>query len=287
MATALALCCALAGCGISHPAAGTTAAAPEAVSAAHDSAKAMFKEMTHALRKIHSVSVDMRIKLNKGGVTRILTETEVPGRVQGTVIHGGEVVDERWIGRDIYFRYNYAALAGLTGNTIIASALADRWIQLPSSTVPLADSMSHMATHKMLQTCDVLGQTGRLTIGGTATINGLPAVTLHDHGGKPGTAQRTISLSANPPFLPLRIVQTHQGRPGGSSFDACYDNRATRTLMHRAEQVAARFDSKHHIELKRAVESITRYNQPLHLVKPPHPLEPGSTVESTSNSVSL
>ena len=87
--------------------------------------------------------------------------------------------------------------------------------------------------------------------------------------------------------MPLQIVQTHQGRPGGSSFDACYDNRATRTLMRRAEQVAARFDSRHHIKLKRAVESITRYNQPLHLVKPPHPLEPGSTVESTSNSVSL
>jgi hypothetical protein len=287
VATAAALSCALAGCGISHPAVGTTAAAPEAVSAAHDSPKVMFKEMTHALRKVRSVSIDFEVKPNHGPSTRILTELELPGRVEATVIHGGAVVNERWIGDDIYFRYNAYALLKLTGNALYADALHDRWIQLPAAALPLAQSMRHMATAKMLQECDVLGPTGKLTIGGTSTLNGLPAVTLHDHGGKPGTARRTITLSANPPFLPLQIVQTHEGRPGGPAFDACFSNRGTRTLMRRAEQVSSHFNKAHHVKLHRAVESITRYDQPLHLTKPPHPIGPKGSVESTSNRLSL
>ena len=278
----------LTGCGLSHPT--TTDATVEnsgALVTSHATAQQMFGAMTHALRKVHSVGIDFTVKANKGRATRITTEIQVPGRVEATVQYGSEVVNERWIGKAIYFRYNYAALDDLTGYPYLASALHDRWIQLPAASVPLARAMEHMATDKMLQECDILGPTGRLTVGSPTQVNGLPAVSLRDHGGRPGTARRTITLSANPPYLPLRIVQTNEGRPGGSALDDCYSNRATRTMMRRAEEVADRFDRSHHIHLKRAVEAVGNYNAPLELTKPPHPLEPQGTVEQTSNSISV
>jgi hypothetical protein len=278
----------LSACGLSQPGSGTTeTATPAAVVAGHHSAHAMFREMTHALRKIHSVSITFSVKGNKGPATKITASIEVPGRVDATVMYDGQVVNERWIGKDIYFRYNYAALDDLTGYPFLAAALHDRWIQLPPASVPLAETMEHMATDRMMQECDILGPTGKLTIGGSTTVDGLPAVSLHDHGGKPGTARRTITLSANPPYLPLRIVQTHEGDPGGPAFDDCFNNQATRTMMRRAQQVAARFNRAHHLRLKRALETVGGYNAPLHLTRPPDPLEPRSNVAQTSNSVSL
>ena len=278
----------LAGCGLSHSA--TTDATVEntgALVTSHATAHQMFGAMTHALRKVHSVGIDFTVKANKGKATRITMEIQVPGRVEATVQHGSEVVNERWIGNAIYFRYNYAALDDLTGYPYLANALHDRWVQLPAAAVPLARAMEHMATDKMLQECDILGPTGRLSVGSPTQVNGLAAVSLRDHGGKPGTARRTITLSANPPYLPLRIVQTHAGQPGGSAFDDCYSNRTTRTMMRRAEVVSRRFDRSHHIRFKRAVETVGSYNEPLHLVKPPDPLEPQGTVAQTSNSVSV
>jgi hypothetical protein len=277
----------LAGCGVSQPGATAAVATPAAVVAAHGSAQAMYREMTQALRRIHTVGFSVEIKANHGPATTISAQIEVPGRAQATVMHGGEVVNERWLHDTVYFRYNYRALLDLSGDPGIASAVADRWIQIPESEMPLTQAMSHMATHKMMQECDILGPTGKLTVGHPTEVNGLPAVTLRDHGGKPGTASRTITLSADAPYLPLRIVQPDPVRPGGSAFDDCFNTHASRSFMRRAQQVSTRFGHAHHLRFKRGIEAITDYNRPLHLTRPPHPLEPRGSVASTSSSVAL
>ncbi len=269
---------------------GSSAATPTVTGGAlvtdHASAHQMFRAMSQALRQVHSVSVTARIRLSHGPATTFTVELQIPGRVQATVRSAGRVIDERYIGDKFYLRYNTAALLALTGSPAVAQAGNGRWIELSDSAVPLAASMRRMATHAMLQECDILGPTGRLTAGGPSTTDGLASVSVLDHGGLPGTARRRIILSANPPYLPLAIVQTRPARAGGPAASACFTHRGG-TEMRRFVTVAGAFDRRHHITLRSYNQTIGRYDQQLNLTAPAHPLVPHRPAVGTANAVAI
>jgi hypothetical protein len=277
----------LAGCGLSHPAApAASPAASSQLALAHPNARAMYHDMTRALRRVHSVSVAAHIRLNHGPETTITYELQVPGRAEATVQSGGRVVNERYVGHMVYLRYNYAALFALTGNDEVAQLENERWIGLPDSDVPLSSSLRFMVAHKRLQECDVLGPSGRLTVGPTAMVNGLPTVSLRDHGGRPGTGPREIMVSGNPPFLPLAIRQTKQGKAGGTAVSDCF-TKGDQPTIRRMIDVSRKLDGKLHLHLRSFSQTIDHYNFPLHLVAPPHPLLPHAHDAGTASSVAI
>jgi hypothetical protein len=243
--------------------------------------------MSRALRRVRSVSVHARVTLNRGPATSISMEVQIPGRVQATIVSGNLVVNERFVGDEVYFRYNAGALLRLTHDPTIADAEANRWIELPDSKVPAAASIRHMATHSRLQECVVLGPSGRLSLGATSTLNGLATIALQDHGGRPGTARRQIIVSANAPYLPLQIIQRHPTRPGGKALSECVTRRF-RSTMRRLVAVARALDREHHIRLRSYDQAIDSYDAPLHLLRPPHPLVPQSqSASGAANSVAV
>ena len=284
-ATGAVLSVGLAGCGISHPPAASPAHTSQ-LALTHPSARAMYRDMTRALRRVHSVSVAAHIRLNHGPETTITYELQVPGRAEATVQSGGRMVNERYVGHMVYFRYNYAALFALTHNAVLADALHERWIGLPDSKLPLASSLRYMVAHKRMQECDVLGPSGRLSVGGTGMVDGLPTVTLHDHGGLPGTAPRNILVSGNQPYLPLAIRQTKGGRSGGTSVHDCFVKR-DRPVVRRMIAVSRKLDRAKHIKLRRFTQTIDHYDFPLHLSAPPHPLLPDAQQAQTASSMTI
>jgi hypothetical protein len=143
-----------------------------------------------------------------------------------------------------------------------------------------------MVAHTRLQECDVLGASGKLTVGPTAMLNGLPTVSLRDHGGLPGTAPRRILISANPPFLPLEIRQTKEGRAGGTAVWDCF-TRHDQPTVRRMIAVSRKLDKKLHLRLRSYTQTIDHYDFPLHLVAPPHPLLPKAHDAGTAGSVAL
>jgi hypothetical protein len=245
----------------------------------------MYRLMSNALRRVRSVRTHAVIRANRGGATTITIGAQVPGRAQVTIVHGSEVVNERYLGDDVYFRYSASALLALTGNVFIARAEAQRWIELPDSDVPLASSMRHMVSHDLMEECDVLGPSGKLSVGGPTTVNGLPAIALRDHGGRPGTARRQILVSANAPYLPLEIIQKRPARSGGNAINRCFSGHA-RSTVRRFIAIAQAFDRAHHLKLRSYNQTIDSYNNPLYLTRPPHPLTPAST-SSADNAVSV
>jgi hypothetical protein len=278
----------LAGCGLSHPAApALSPTASSQLALAHPSARAMYHDMTRALRRVHSVSVAAHIRLNHGPETTITYSLQVPGRAQATIQQGNRVINERYVGHMVYFRYNYGSLLALSGgDSDFATVYGERWIGLPDSKVPLSDSLRYMVAHKRVQECDVLGPSGHLTVGPMAMVNGLPTVSLQDHGGLPGTAPRQIAISSNPPYLPLEIRQTKQGKPGGTTIKDCVTQRDQPTLR-RMVAVSRKLDAKDHLRLKSYTQTIDHYNFPLHLVAPPHPVLPDAQAAGTAGDVAL
>jgi hypothetical protein len=277
----------LSGCATSTP-----APAPALPAAAlvreHAGARSMYRQMSRALRRVRSVSIQTQVRFHNAPTTDITAEVQIPGRVEATIVSGDFVVNERYIGDHVYLRYNHGALFDLTGDEYVADTEANRWIELSDSAVPVAAAVRNMASHTLLQECVVLGPTGRLTVSHPSMTDGLPSVSLEDHGGRPGTARRRIVLSANAPYLPLRIIQRRPARPGGHALADCNrHNHAALSTMRRFIAIARAFDHRHHITLRSDNQTIDDYDNPLDLTRPPHPLIPNPDAANTANRVSV
>jgi hypothetical protein len=93
-------------------------------------------------------------------------------------------------------------------------------------------------------------------------------------------------VSGNPPFLPLAIRQTTEGKPGGTSVSDCF-TKHDRPTFRRMIAVSRKLDAKQHVRLRSFTQTIDHYNFPLHLVAPPHPLLPKAQDAGTASSVAL
>ncbi len=100
--------------------------------------------------------------------------------------------------------------------------LADRWIRSPSAA--LASDGAHFAPARLAR-C-LTEDHGTLTIEGTTSINGQPAVVLRDAGNLPGTQPGTLAVATTGRPYPLRMATTGRQRAGGR-IDVCNEGHAS------------------------------------------------------------
>jgi hypothetical protein len=102
------------------------------------------------------------------------------------------------------------------------AVLADRWIHRPSPVLPRALAQVSPGTLARCLTED----TGRLSIVGTTSVNGQPAIVIRDAGNLPGSDAGTLAVATTGPPYPLREVVAGRHRAGGR-IDVCNDGHAT------------------------------------------------------------
>jgi hypothetical protein len=102
-----------------------------------------------------------------------------------------------------------------------ASLLANHWVQVPAGAVQSFSASLGRFAPSTLARCLVEGH-GTLSIAGTTTIAGRPAIVIRDAGGVPGDSPGTLAVATTGPPYPLRVKNTGPKRPGGK-VDVCND----------------------------------------------------------------
>jgi hypothetical protein len=102
------------------------------------------------------------------------------------------------------------------------AALADRWIH--GSNPELAAGLTQFSSATMAR-C-MTEETGKLSIAGTTSINGRPAIVIRDAGNRPGTLPGTLAVATTGPPYPLREEIAGRQR-GGGRIDVCNDGRGS------------------------------------------------------------
>jgi len=167
-----------------------------------------------------ATSYHLRITDGQGGVGTADIFAAAPGRA--TLTDGRARVSVVVTTTMAYIKGNRAFWAqGDEGFTPkVARRLAGRWLREPVKEggaegeyrleiQTLLDDLRPAVLSKCL-----IGTTGTLTLEPAATVNGQAATVLRDAGDKPGSAPRRITVTATPPILPLRVVQTGRRRAG-------------------------------------------------------------------------
>lgn len=99
--------------------------------------------------------------------------------------------------------------------------LADRWAPVPvANTRALSSSLGKLSP-SVLSRC-ILEGNGRLTMAGTTSVHGQPAIQIRSVADAPGTSSYLLAVASSGPAYPLRITSTGAGRPGGR-IDVCND----------------------------------------------------------------
>jgi len=149
------------------------------------------------------VSLDLRLVAGKGG--------------SGRIVLGKQRIDIIRLGRFAYFHVG-AAFWRQYGGAVAAGLFAGRWVKVSSSTPGFASFTSLTDMRRLF--AGILTGHGTLSVGGTGTIAGRPAVGIVDTSKDGGT----LWIASRGTPYPLRLTQT--GGPGYISFDAW--NAATR-----------------------------------------------------------
>jgi hypothetical protein len=120
-----------------------------------------------------------------------------------------------------YVRANLAFWSAQVGAK--AASLANRWIELPPAASQQLTSNLGSLGPSTLARC--LGEDlGRLSPGGTTTVDGKSAVVIRDAGNAPGSNPGTLAVARSGPAYPLRVTSTGATRPGGK-VDACNNGK--------------------------------------------------------------
>jgi hypothetical protein len=140
------------------------------------------------------------------------------------------------IDKAFYMRGN-AAFWRSTESGVDAEKLAGRWLRLPGSAAGL-EELAKQLDPENLSRC-LLTEHGTLAPGGTAIVDGRPALVIIDAGDKPGTAPGRLYVAATGEPLPLRTIATGSEKPGGKKDPLCDGDSRTR----KGDQVAlSRYD---------------------------------------------
>jgi hypothetical protein len=107
-----------------------------------------------------------------------------------------------------------------------ASELDGRWLKLPAASGELRQVVERLQPEN-LSRC-LSKEHGTLSLGGTAAIEGRPAVTIVDAGNKPGTTPGRLYVAATGEPLPLRTVASGNEKPGGDKDPLCDGDSRTR-----------------------------------------------------------
>lgn len=159
-----------------------------------------------------AASVHVTGSMTEGGQRLSLDLRLVAGEgASGSMVLGKQRIDIVRLGPFSYFRVG-ASFWRRYGGAVAAELFAGRWVKI-SSSVPGFASLTSLTDMSRLF-AGMLGSHGPLSLGGTRTIAGTPAIAVVDASKDGGTLW--IAASGTP--YPLRVTQT--GGPGYVSFDA-------------------------------------------------------------------
>ncbi|MGO9958454.1 MAG: hypothetical protein ACLP50_21235 [Solirubrobacteraceae bacterium] len=149
----------------------------------------------------------VRLQIVDGGTSKLRVQISESGKSAEIVaIQGAE-----------YVRANQAFWSAQGGAN--AARLANRWIELPASASQQLTSGFGPFAPTTLARC--LGEDlGTLSRDGTTTVDGKPAVVVHQAGNVPGSSPGTLAVAMDGPAYPLRVTSTGPTRPGGK-VDVC------------------------------------------------------------------
>lgn len=164
--------------------------------------------------------------LRQGGqAARLRVVDDGPSKLQVQISQSGTSADIIALPGAGYVRGNQAFWSAHGGAQ--AATLANRWIELPASASQQLTAGFGEFRPSTLARC--LGENlGRLSRGGTTTVDGRSAVVVRQAGNVPGSSPGTIAVATTGPPYPLRVTSTGPTRAGGK-IDACNTGKADDT----------------------------------------------------------
>jgi hypothetical protein len=211
------------GCG-----SGNSNKATEANGIAAKSAGEILDETAAALKSVRSVRMAGTQTLDRRK-TAVRADLEPPSKIRFTFDQAGAAASMVVASGSLYVKAN-EAFWKKQGLGAAGSRLAGRWFKAPTSTSDFKDLTKQLDV-ATLSRCLVKDH-GSLSKGGTATVNGEPAVVLIDKGDRPGAAPGKLYVAAKGDPLPLRILATGEQRPGRTKDPLC-NSSGSRT--HRGD----------------------------------------------------
>jgi hypothetical protein len=197
-----------------------------------------------ALKRVHSVRLQGTQTIDDQK-TAIRADLEPPAKVSLAYDQRGAAASIIAVSGSVYIKANETFWkkqgVGRAGTT-----LAGKWFKAPTSEAEFKDLTKGLDV-ATLSRCLVQNH-GTLAKGGTATVNGQPAVVIVDKGDRPGSTPGKLFVATKGEPVPLRIVATGEQRPGGIKDRQCNDP-SSRT--HAGDQL-----------------SFTKYDQALKIAPP-------------------
>ncbi len=234
---------ALAGCGGSGSSSSSSSASSSASTAAQTSsgnfttstgtptnngeaskpASQIIADTEAALGQIHSFHI-AGTAVQSGQSNQITGDLQLPGRVSATLTAGSAVAHVVVINGKVYFNANQAYYLAQKTSTAVAQTLENRWVYFPAGQGPSIGSLAAAVDPTKIGKCLIAAHLGTVTVQGTGTVNGQPAVILFDHGDVPGSTPGRLYVATTGPSLPLKTVQTGLQKPGGTPNTACLED---------------------------------------------------------------
>ena len=221
----LALVCAVAaGCGGGDDSSSDSspASSDETNGIASKSPQQIVNASADALSKVESFHVEG----TQGKSTSVKADVGLPDQFRFNLSQGGATAQMLFVDNTLYIKANEDYWKQVGGNARGAGQLAGRWFKLPSATGEVK-VLTQQVDPKVLSKC-LREDHGTLANGGTATVDGQPAVVVIDKGDKPGTARGKLYVAATGDPLPLRTLATGSERPGGTRTGECKDSTPTK-----------------------------------------------------------
>jgi hypothetical protein len=184
------------------------------------SAEQILDESAAALEKASSFHMEGTLRLD-GERTAVEADYERPSNFRLTFGQGGLKASIIGIDDAVFINANRAFWKQQAAGEA-ADALAGRWFRAPTSAKDFR-SLTEDIDPKTLSYC-LATDHGTLERGGSAQVDGRPAVVLIDKGDRPGTAPGKVYVAATDEPLPLRMLLTGSTRPGGKPDPRCSDD---------------------------------------------------------------
>ncbi|HEX4106885.1 MAG TPA: hypothetical protein VHX88_02050 [Solirubrobacteraceae bacterium] len=230
---------ALAGCGSSSkhqtsatttlgntPAPTTTASATATAPAsniASKSAPQILASAEAALSKVHSFHFQ-GVQNTTTGVATITGEFALPGGFDVNLDQRGQTISLILAHGVAYFRASasfWRSQSGANGAEL-AKLLANRWLSAGTSALPEVDQFVALTNPATVGRCVLGGKLGTLSVLGSSSVSGQPAIVLAAAADKPGTAPGRLYVAATGQPLPLRIMQTGGYTKGVTTDPVCH-----------------------------------------------------------------
>jgi hypothetical protein len=205
---------AVAGCGSSSSSSTSTAA--NGISS--QSASQIVASAASALTGVHSFKVS---GTSSDGKT-LDGAFEIPGKLDLTITAAGgasaEVIVIDGVG---YLKGNAAYYEQSKAPAQLAAALADKWIQVPQTSLAQFNVFNALTNPKTIGHCLVQSHLGTLSVVGSATVGGKPAIVVKNAGDVPGSTPGELYIATTGSPLPLRVQETGTRKTGGAPDTTC------------------------------------------------------------------